>query len=78
MWPTRPMALHQGAASPGHHKDVPPGAAASLCVSLQWEATNIEDLAFVSKRVLVSRMLTFVIVSAKVIKKRSLITCSMA
>lgn len=39
---------------------------------------GIEYLAFVYKRVIVSRTLTSVIVSGKVIKKHSLIACSMA
>lgn len=41
-------------------------------------ATNIKDLAFAFKRLIVSWMLIFVIVSAKVIKKHSLVSCSMA
>lgn len=41
-------------------------------------ATNIEDPALAFKRLVVSWMLIFVIVSAKVVKKHSLVSCSMA
>lgn len=53
MWPSRLLALHVrrlgkvGTATLGHHKDIPPGATVSLCVSLQPEAAYIEYLAFV-------------------------------
>jgi len=63
-----------GAASPGHHEDIPPGAAVSFGVSLQWEATDIKYLAYVFKRVIVS----IINICNCVSKGNSLIACSMA
>lgn len=66
-WPSSGKAGQSGELPAWDTKRTPLPGPQSACVLLQWEATNIEYLAFVFKRVIVSRMLTFVIVSAKVI-----------